>query len=175
MDMPVVSLYMLTALTGLLRLSMFGTRMLAVIALAWGAVMWGMTLWLSGAEGIGSMPLTVDGAVMACVVAESMVFFALCVSRVTECAGRFADGFLRLYPGLMLWLPLSAVAVWLLVNVTSVPFDAVAVMAGAGVSAAVFGLAKMLGLVFRYEDSRVRVLYVADVAVFLLCVVLSGL
>ena len=175
METLVIVLYVLMLLTGLLRLSMFGTRTLAVIALLWGGVTGALTLWLSEAEGIGSMRLVGESAVMAAIMAESIVLFAYCVSYGSRESGRLVNRLLRYYPGVMLWVPLSAVSVWLLMNVTAISFEAAALLAGVGVMAAVFGGAKILGAALRYENSRVGVLYVADMAVFLLCIVLSGL
>lgn len=175
METLVIVLYILMLLTGLLRLSMFDTGTLAVIALLWGVAMGGVTLWLSGMEGIGSMCLAGNSMVMAAIVAESMVFFAYCMSYGSRDSGRFVNRLLRCYPGVMLWVPLSAVSVWLLMHVTVLSFETVALLAGVGVVVAVFGCAKILDVALRYENSRVGVLYVADMAVFLLCIVLSGL
>jgi len=160
----------------MLKLSMYVTKTIAVIALLWGVVMWGTTLWLSGTDGIGSIQPVLSHTAMAGMMAESMVFFAYCICRGSErTGGRFLKWFLYWYPGLMLWFPLSGVAIWLLMNVTAVPFETMALITGAMTVTAVFGSAKILSLTLRYEDSRIGVLYVADVAVFLLCIVLSGL
>lgn len=175
METLVIVLYVLMLLTGLLRLSMFGTRTLAVIALLWGVVTGVLTLWLSETEGIGSMRLVGNSAVMAAIMAESMVFFAYCMSYGGREPGGWVNRLLRYYPGVMLWVPLSGVSVWLLMNVTVMSFEAVALLAGACVAVAVFGCAKILAVALRYENSRVGLLYVADMAVFLLCIVLSGL
>lgn len=174
MDVLVIVLYVLMLLTGLLRLSMFRTRTLVVISILLGLAMWGVTLWLSETDGIGYMRLIGNDMVRFGIIAESLIFLSFCVCYGSGHAG-FVKRLLQYYTGVMLLVPFSAMAIWSIMNVTAMSFEVLAFVIGIVTTVVVLACVKITCVVLRYENSRVGILYVTDIAVFLLCIVLSGL
>lgn len=176
MEIMEIIFYLLIFVVISLRLSMFSTRWMVVVALIWGGIMWATSLWLSEQANILHVIDSTRSISMITVFADSLIFMAYCVYRCVS--GRRANligRFLDCYPGVMLWCVLVAMSIWLMVRLNALSFGMIGCMSGAISALIVFMCAKIMCKSFRYVDSRKRVLYVMDVILLFASIIISGI